>query len=336
MLDSMVIDLRSDTVTRPSPGMLEAMAQAELGDDVYGEDPTVNELEAYAAELGGKESALFLPTATQANLSAILSVCESGDEYIAGDQAHCYLWEAGGAAVLGSVQPQPLPFEEDGTLDLEKVAACLKPDDPHFARSRLLCLENTHMGKALPLSYLRQAPLFCREKGLSLHLDGARLFNACLLYQLPLDEVVRGFDTVTLCLSKGLGCPAGALLLGSANLIKKARRWRKALGGGMRQAGLLAAAGLYALSNQVDDLKKDHQKAEILATLIGEGASFRTNMVFFSLPAERAGRLRLFLEERGVKILTGYTKEVRLVTHRDLSLEQIERAGSLIAGFLAT
>jgi len=208
------IDLRSDTVTRPTPAMRQAMAEAEVGDDVYGEDPTVNRLEALAAEMVGTEAAVFAASGTQSNLMGLLSHCRRGDEYIVGQQAHTYRYEGGGAAVLGSIQPQPLDFEKDGSLDLEKAAAVIKPDDFHFARTRLLCLENTQGGKVLPLDYLQRAVAFARERGLSLHLDGARLFNAAVKLDVAPADITRGFDTVSICLSKGLGAPVGSLLCG--------------------------------------------------------------------------------------------------------------------------
>lgn len=250
-----MIDLRSDTVTRPSRAMLEEMMAAPVGDDVYGDDPTVNELQRYAAELSGKEAALFLPTGTQANLVALLSHCERGEEYIVGQGAHNYLYEAGGAAVLGSIQPQPIDAAPDGTLPLDKVAAKIKADDIHFARTKLLSLENTHNGKVLPREYLKAAWDFTRERKLGLHVDGARIFNAVVEYGCELKAITQYCDSFTICLSKGLGTPVGSLLVGSADYIRRANRWRKMTGGGMRQAGILAAAGLYALKNNVSRLK---------------------------------------------------------------------------------
>ncbi len=257
----MLIDLRSDTVTQPDAAMRSAMTNAEVGDDVYGDDPTVNALEAQAAKLSGKEAALFLPTGTQANLVALLTHCQRGEEYIVGQKAHNYLYEAGGAAVLGSIQPQPIDANDDGTLPLDKVLAAIKPDDIHFAQTRLLSLENTHSGKVLPLSYLQQAWALTREQKLALHIDGARVFNAAVALNVPLSEITQYCDTLTICLSKGLGAPVGSLLCGSAEYIKRARRWRKMTGGGMRQAGILAAAGLYALEHNVARLKDDHDNA---------------------------------------------------------------------------
>ncbi|MDH3693981.1 MAG: low-specificity L-threonine aldolase, partial [Gammaproteobacteria bacterium] len=260
-----MIDLRSDTVTRPTVTMRAAMAEAEVGDDVYGEDPTVNRLEQLAAEKLGKEAAVFAASGTQTNLIALLAHCERGDEYIVGQTAHTYKYEGGGAAVLGSIQPQPLDFGLDGSLDLDKVKSVIKEDDSHFAKTRLLCLENTQGGKVLPLDYLAAARTFVNQHGLGLHLDGARLFNAAVGLGVPAVEVAQHFDTVSICLSKGLGAPVGSLLVGSNELIERARRWRKVVGGGMRQAGVLAAAGIEALEHHVDRLQEDHDNASSLA-----------------------------------------------------------------------
>ena len=325
-----VIDLRSDTVTRPTRPMREAMVGAEVGDDVYGEDPTVNRLEALAAEMLNKQAALFVPTGTQSNLLALLAHCERGDEYIVGQQGHTYKYEGGGAAVLGSIQPQPLDYEADGTLDLARVEAAIKPDDPHFARTRLLCLENTQAGKVLPLEYLKQARAFCDRTGLALHLDGARLFNAAVSLEVPVSEISDQFDTVSMCLSKGLGAPVGSVLCGPKELIVKARRWRKVLGGGMRQAGMLAAAGIYALQNHVERLQEDHQNARRLAEglmqvsrikVLGGGA--RTNMVFVDVDRDQSEQLRAYLAERDM--LVGNAATMRLVTHLDVGAADIDR-----------
>jgi threonine aldolase len=320
-----VIDLRSDTVTRPSKAMLEKMIAAPTGDDVYGDDPTVNELQAYAARISGKEAALFMPTGTQANLVALLSHCERGEEYIVGQLAHNYLYEAGGAAVLGSIQPQPIEANQDGTLPLDKVAAKIKPDDIHFARTRLLSLENTHNGKVLPREYFQQAWEFTRKHNLALHVDGARIFNAVVAYGCQLEEIVRYCDSFTICLSKGLGTPVGSLLVGSHEYIKRATRWRKMVGGGMRQAGILAAAGLYALENNVQRLQEDHDNAHWLAGELREiGVDVQrqdTNMVFVRVPAERTESLGKFMRERGVLMSAGPV--TRLVTHLDVSRAQL-------------
>jgi threonine aldolase len=264
-----LIDLRSDTVTQPTVAMREAMMAAELGDDVYGEDPTVNRLEAWLANELGFAAALFVPTGTMSNLLGLMAHCERGDEYIVGQQAHTYKYEGGGAAVLGSIQPQPIDGEADGSLDLAKVEAAIKQDDFHFARTRLLALENTMQGKVLPLDYLAAARELTRRRGLSLHLDGARLYNAAVKLGVPAREITQHFDSVSVCLSKGLGAPVGSVLCGSTALIAKARRLRKMVGGGMRQAGVLAAAGLYALQHQVQRLVEDHAKAAWLQRRAG-------------------------------------------------------------------
>jgi threonine aldolase len=334
------IDLRSDTVTRPTPGMRAAMAAAEVGDDVYGEDPTVNRLETLAAEMLGKEAALFVPSGTQSNLLGLMSHCERGDEYLVGQQAHTYKYEGGGAAVLGSIQPQPLEFEPDGTIDLERAARAIKPHDAHFARTRLLCLENTQAGKALPLDYLERAHAFARAHGLGLHLDGARVFNAAVKQKVPVREIARHFDTVSVCLSKGLGAPVGSLLCGRRELLDTARRWRKVLGGGMRQAGVLAAAGIYALTHHVERLAQDHDNARALAQGLSgiDGVSVdadavQTNMVFVSLSAEHADALRAFLRARG--ILLGSGNPARLVTHLDVDPEDVRAVVDAVREFFA-
>ena len=335
-----MIDLRSDTVTQPSPEMREAMMAATVGDDVYGEDPTVNRLETQAAGMLGKEAAIFSPSGTQSNLLALLSHCERGDEYIVGQLAHTYKYEGGGAAVFGSIQPQPLDFERDGTLDLGNVAKAIKPDDFHFARTRLLCLENTQGGKALPLEYLAAAQQFARAHHLRIHLDGARIFNAAVKCGVPVFEISKHFDTVSVCLSKGLGAPVGAVLCGSSDTIKRARRWRKVLGGGMRQAGILAEAGLYALKHNIERLQQDHDNARLLA----EGLSpidrididydpSQTNMVFMTLPEEAAGALQAYLKENNVCISSG--QRVRMVTHLDVSEGNIRTVISLIRKFFS-
>jgi len=334
------IDLRSDTVTRPTAAMRAAMASAPVGDDVYGEDPTVNRLQEMAAGLLGTEAALFVPSGTQSNLLAIMAHCGRGDEYIAGQSAHCYRFEGGGAAVLGSVQPQPLEFEADGTLDLEKVARLIKPDDPHFARTRLLCLENTKDGKVLPLAYLEKARTFTRQHRLALHLDGARLANAAVRLGVPLVEISRHFDSVSLCLSKGLGAPVGSVLAGSSELIAIARRWRKVLGGGMRQAGILAAAGIVALEEGMGRLEEDHANARRLAEGLAElglpvdPSEVQTNMVFLRLPPAEAGRLVEHL--RRCNILVSGREALRLVTHRDVSTADIDTVLAAVRGFLTS
>ncbi|MFW5390131.1 low-specificity L-threonine aldolase [Yersinia sp. 2544 StPb PI] len=334
----MLIDLRSDTVTQPDTAMRNAMANAEVGDDVYGDDPTVNALEAKAASLSGKEAALFLPTGTQANLVALLTHCQRGEEYIVGQKAHNYLYEAGGAAVLGSIQPQPIEANDDGTLPLDKVLAAIKPDDIHFAQTRLLSLENTHSGKVLPLRYLQQAWALTREKKLALHIDGARIFNAAVALNVPLSEISQYCDTLTICLSKGLGTPVGSLLCGSAEYIQRARRWRKMTGGGMRQAGILAAAGLYALEHNVSRLKDDHDNAiwleQQLRALDIEIAApgAQTNVLYIKQSAEAAAKLGPWMRERGILISAGPV--TRMITHLNISRHDLEKVVALWREFL--
>lgn len=333
------IDLRSDTVTRPTDAMKQAMLAAEVGDDVYGEDPSVNELEDLAAEMLGTEAALFCSSGTQSNLLALMSHCGRGDEYIVGQQAHTYWYEGGGAAVLGSIQPQPLDFEPDGTLDLQKTGRFIKPDDYHFAKTRLLCLENTHAGQVLPMSYLGNARKFADTHGLNLHLDGARVFNAAVSLKVNVKEITRHFDTVSCCLSKGLGAPVGSVLCGAEEKIKIARRWRKVLGGGMRQAGFIAAAGKYALLNHVRRLEKDHANARKLASgLAGISSSrlrveqARTNMVFADIKAD-IDLLTDFLKKKG--ILIGRSTHLRMVTHLDIAEQDIDDTVQAFGEFFA-
>ncbi|HET7793881.1 MAG TPA: low-specificity L-threonine aldolase [Rhizobacter sp.] len=332
------VDLRSDTVTKPTAAMREAMARAELGDDVFGDDPTVNALQERIASMTGKEAALFVPSGTQSNLIAIMSHCARGDEYIVGQMAHTYRWEAGGAAVLGSVQPQPLEHQADGTLALRDIEAAIKPDDAHFARSRLLCLENTLGGKVLGLDYLAQATALVRQRGLATHLDGARVFNAATALQVPVSAIAQHFDTVSVCFSKGLGAPVGSALCGSKALIKSAHRWRKMLGGGMRQAGVLAAAALHALDHHVARLADDHALAQRLAqglsglpNLVVEPP--QTNMVFADVQGERAAGLLPHLKARGV-LATGLYR-LRFVTHLDVDAQGVDRAIAEIRDYLS-
>lgn len=322
-----MIDFRSDTVTRPGPAMRKAMADAEVGDDVWGDDPTVNRLEAKVAELLGKEAGLYVPSGTQSNLTAILAHCQRGDEYIVGDNAHTYRYEAGGAAVLGSVQPQPVRMLESGQLDLEHVAQVIKPPDSHFARSRLLCLENTHDGKVLPLQAHADARALADDHDLGLHLDGARLWNASVALGVAPSEVAAGFDTVSVCLSKGLGAPVGSVLVGNQALVDDARRWRKMLGGGMRQAGVVAAAGIYAVDHNLDRMADDHAKASRLADGLQsiEGVTVTghsTNMVFVDLGpnanvlAEQADQSDILIAVHG--------STSRMVTHLDVTDDGID------------
>jgi threonine aldolase len=321
-----LIDLRSDTVTRPSTGMLDAMLRANVGDDVYGDDPSVNELERYAAELSGHEAAVFAPTGTQTNLLALIAQCQRGDEYLVGQEAHTYRFEGGGAAVLGSIQPQPLHQLPDGTLDLNMVRALIKPDDAHFARTKLLALENTTNGKALPLPYLASARAFATEHNLLLHLDGARVCNAAVASGVELAEITQQFDSVSICLSKGLGAPVGSVLVGSAATVAEARKWRKMLGGGMRQAGYLAAAGLYALRHNIARLADDHANAARLADGLRDAgvpvSSHATNMVFIE-PADVAGFVA-HMRANGV-VISGTYGKLRLVCHLDVTRSDVDR-----------
>ena len=329
-----VIDLRSDTVTQPTTGMREAMANAPLGDDVYGEDPSVNKLESELALRLGFARGLFVPTGTMSNLLALMAYCGRGDEYIVGQQAHTYKYEGGGAAVLGSIQPQPLEVQADGSLDLEQVAAAIKPDDFHFARTRLLALENTMQGKVLPTEYLAAASRLTREHGLALHLDGARLYNAAVKLGVDAGDITRHFDSVSVCLSKGLGAPVGSVLCGTADLITRARRLRKMVGGGMRQAGQLAAAGLYALDHQVARLADDHANAQLLADGLRAAGydvePVQTNMVYAQV-GDRAEALKAFAAEQGIRLSAA--PRLRMVTHMDVSRSQIEQVIAVFAEF---
>lgn len=334
------IDLRSDTVTRPTPAMRAAMLAADVGDDVYGEDPTVNALQQRVAADLGFEAALFVPTGTQSNLVALMSHCERGDEYLVGADAHTYKFEGGGAAVLGSIQPQPIAHDVDGSLPLDKLAAAIKPIDPHFARTRLLALENTWHGRVLPLDYLKAARNFASERGLGFHLDGARLFNAAVACGVPAREIAKHFDSVSVCLSKGLGAPVGSVLVGSAALIDKARRWKKVTGGGWRQAGMLAAAAQYALDHHVERLADDHARAVTLAAGLGDIPGVKllgqhTNMVFIDVPADRLRELDVHLRSAGIRISIGYLPTLRLVTHLDIDDEDVARTVAAFRQFFA-
>jgi threonine aldolase len=327
------IDLRSDTVTQPTPAMRSAMLAAPLGDDVFGDDPTVNALQDKIAALLGFEAALFMPTGTQSNLCGILAHCQRGDEYIVGQMAHTYRWEGGGAAVLGSVQPQPIAHAADGTLPLAEIEAAIKPDDAHFAKSRLLTLENTLGGKLLPMSYVTAATNLAKSKGLATHLDGARLFNAAVAQAsqthstalVEAKRIVSCFDSTSVCFSKGLGAPVGSALCGSQEFIKRAHRIRKMAGGGMRQAGMLAAAAIYALDHHVEQLAQDHALAQKLGAALAqiEGVSVdpvHSNIVFVDLsgPAQtKAAGLLAHLQQHGI-LATGLYR-LRFVTHSDVN-----------------
>jgi threonine aldolase len=326
-----VTDLRSDTVTRPSPGMRKAMHEAELGDDVFGDDPTVNRLQQRAAEMFGFEAALLFPTGTQSNLAALMSHCGRGEEVILGMEAHSYRYEAGGLSVLGSIHPQVVSNRADGTLDLNEVESLVKPDDPHFPRTRLLALENTITGRVLSRDYLGKAVDLAKRKNLAVHLDGARIFNAATQLKMKVKDLCAGFDSVSSCLSKGLGAPAGTVLLGNKPFIEKARRARKILGGGMRQSGVIAAAGLYALENNVERLHTDHAHAEKLARGLRDlklDVQHNTNMVLVKLPPEKAAPLAEHLKRQKIVVLP--RAPMRLVTHLDVDAAGIDRT---IAGF---
>jgi threonine aldolase len=354
-------DFRSDTVTQPSEAMKQHMFSAALGDDVFQDDPTTLELQRYAADMLGFEAALFAPSGTQTNLIAMMSHCQRGDEAIVGQQWHTYKWEGGGMAVLGSIQPQPLELQADGTLLLSDIAAAIKPDDPHFARSRLIVIENTVGGKVLPLSYMRDVAVLAKNKGLACHIDGARLMNAAvalapqhnLTAQQMARELCQGYDSLSLCLSKGLGCPVGSLLLGSNEFIARARRVRKMLGGGMRQSGILAAAGLYALQNNIDRLAQDHahcrRLADGLTLLAAQSPALQgkltalpvhTNILFTDVELSLAEQLVPYLTERGVKLTgsnyqsaNGSIKRLRWVCHLDISRDDIERTLQAVTEF---
>ena len=331
------VDLRSDTVTRPTPAMRETMARAELGDDVFGDDPTVNALQARIAALLGKEAALFVPTGTMSNLCGLMAHCQRGDEYLVGQMAHTYRWEGGGAAVLGSIQPQPLAQQADGSILLSDIEANIKPDDAHFARSRLLALENTWGGQILPQAYVEQACALAHGRGLATHLDGARLFNAAVASGRPVAGLAAPFDSVSVCFSKGRGTPAGSALVGSREFIGRAHRVRKMLGGGMRQAGVLAAAALHALEHHVARLAEDHANARLLAEgLQGlDGVSVatpQTNIVFVDVVPAKAAGLVERLKAAGV-LCTGLYR-LRFVTHLDVGRADIERAVPVIRAAL--
>ena len=343
----MQVDLRSDTVTQPTAAMRQAMLAAPLGDDVFGDDPTVNALQHRIAQMLSFEAALFVPTGTQSNLCALLAHCQRGDEYLVGQMAHCYRWEGGGGAVFGSIQPQPIAHQPDGTLALADIEAAIKPDDAHFARTRLLALENTLGGKLLPFDYVQSATALARRHGLSTHLDGARLFNAAVA-QAALTggavvpearRIAQCFDSVSVCFSKGLGAPVGSALCGSAEFIRRAHRVRKMAGGGMRQAGMLAAATLHALDHHIERLADDHALAQRLAAglagvpgLLVEAP--HTNIVFVDLVGgarDRSADLLAHLAAHGVRATGLY--RLRFVSHLDVDANGVDHAVSVIRGF---
>lgn len=332
-----IVDLRSDTVTLPTPAMRQAMLQAELGDDVYGEDPTINRLEAMAAERLGKEAAVFVPSGTMANLACLLAHCQRGDEAIMGHLAHTFLFEAGGSAAVGGIHPHTVPNQPDGTLNLVDVEAAIRsPGNAHYPRTRLICLENTHnrcSGAVLTPDYIAQMRALADHYGLGVHLDGARIFNAAVALGLPVAELVRNVDSVSFCLSKGLSAPVGSLVCASAAFIAEVRRQRKMLGGGMRQAGILAAAGIVALETMVDRLADDHANAHRLAEGLSQMpgieldlARIQTNIVILSLAPEAPSPTEFAtgLAARGVKMGTIGGPKLRAVTHYGINASDID------------
>ncbi|WP_371762924.1 low-specificity L-threonine aldolase [Massilia sp.] len=329
------IDLRSDTVTQPSAAMRAAMAAAAVGDDVYADDPTVNRLQDFAAELFGFEAGLFAPSGTQTNLIALMTHCGRGDEYLVGQEAHTYKYEGGGAAVLGSIQPQPIANQPDGSIAVSDIAAYIKPDDMHFARTRVLAVENTIGGRVLPRDYLKAATDFAHAKGLVTHLDGARVCNAAVKQGISLREAAAGFDTVSVCLSKGLGAPVGSVLLGPKAFIEQGKRWRKMLGGGMRQAGVIAAAAHYALEHNVERLAEDHQNAADLSAGLARIAPLKvttpqTNIFYVEIPDAACAPLREALSRQRIRASIG--PHTRLVTHLDVTAADVK---TTIAAFEA-
>ena len=336
-----IVDLRSDTVTLPPPGMLGAIPRAPLGDDVYGEDPTVRKLEELAAEITGKEAALLVASGTMGNLVSILAHCGRGDEVILGDQCHTFLYEAGGISALGGVHPHPVRNEPDGTIPIEAIAAAIRPENIHFPRTRLICLENTHnrcWGSPLTPEYTREVAALARANGLAVHLDGARIFNAAAALGVEVEELVQGVDSVIFCLSKGLAAPVGSVICGERGFIEEARRIRKQVGGAMRQAGIIAACGIYALEHMVERIPEDHENAKLLAQgiahidgLYTEPERVRTNILYFELergdPAEFQERCR----KRGVLFNRTGPRQFRLVTHYGISRPDVDYALSVLA-----
>ena len=328
-----VVDLRSDTVTHPSPEMRRAMYEAELGDDVYGEDPTLNALEAKAAERLGKEAAVFVASGTMGNLVSVLSHAQRGDEIILGNKAHIFRSEAGGASALGGVSFHTIPNDERGMLDLDDIQAAVRPNDPHMPRTALVCLENTQNmcgGATLTQDDMKSVADVAHANGIPVHVDGARIFNAAVALEAPVSELVKDVDSVTFCLSKGLSCPIGSIIVGSEDYILEARRWRKMVGGSMRQVGVIAAAGLVALDNMVERLAEDHSNARKLSHGLAEipGISIEpdalpTNLVFFDVEREDRDELHRQLVERGVKG-GGGQKRWRYVTHYGISESDID------------
>jgi len=338
-----MIDIRSDTVTLPTAAMRQAMHDAPVGDDVYGDDPTVNRLQDMCAEMLGHESALFMPTGTQSNLVALLTHCQRGDEYIVGGDAHTYKYEGGGAAALGGIQPQTIPFADNGELPLDKVVDLIKPKDVHFASTRLLCLENTQHGRVQSLDYMHKARDFADDHGLLLHLDGARMANAAVALNTSLATVAKPFHTVSLCLSKGLGAPVGSLLVGDKAFIDQALRWRKVTGGGMRQAGVLAAAGILALTDGFARLHEDHEHAQMLAEKLKgvPGITVRpgwtqTNMVWLEYESDNktdhGTELPAYAKANDIKISLGRNAG-RLVMHSNISTNDVNKIAEVLTAY---
>ena len=332
------IDLRSDTVTEPSQAMRDAMPLAAVGDDVYGDDPTVNRLQEFGAELFGFEAGMFAPSGTQTNLIALMTHCGRGDEYLVGQEAHTYKYEGGGAAVLGSIQPQPIANQPDGSIAVADIGAYIKPDDMHFARTRLLALENTIGGRVLSQEYTAAATSFAHAQGLATHLDGARICNAAVKLGVSLRESVAGFDTVSVCLSKGLGAPVGSLLLGPKAFIEQGKRWRKMLGGGMRQAGVIAAAAHYALEHNVDRLADDHANAARLADGLRavEGLTVdtpQTNIFYIHMDPAACDGLRAAMAREQIRATVG--PHTRLVTHLNITADDVEKVIRVISAFFS-
>lgn len=332
-----LVDLRSDTVTRPTPAMWKAMALAEVGDDVLGDDPTVKRLEALAAERLEKEAALFVPSGTMGNLAALLAHCGRGDEVILGDKSHTIVYEQGGMAALGGIMPRTLPNQPDGTLRLDEIEAAIRADNIHYPRTRLICLENTHnncFGVPLTPAYTAAVVALAQQHGLKVHIDGARIFNAAAALEVDVRELVRGVDSVTFCLSKGLCAPVGSVLCGSAAFIAEARRARKVLGGGMRQVGIMAAAGIVALKEMTLRLDADHACAQCLAEGLAaipgiEVYPVYTNMVYFGLNDAiplSAYEVTARLKERGVLVLPRDARSFRAVTHYWIDADAVDYA----------
>ena len=343
-----ILDFRSDTVTRPTPEMREAIAHAAVGDDVYGEDPTINELQGMAAEITGKEAALFVPSGTMGNLASILSHCQRGEEIIVGRKAHIFLYEAAGASALGGININTIPNQTDGTLRFSDIEKAIRPDDEHQPITRMVAIENTHNrcdGVSITQQYTEEISEFIHSKGLILHIDGARIFNAAVDLGIPVQKLTEPADSVTFCLSKGLSAPAGSLVCGSKSFIKKVHRTRKQLGGGMRQAGILAAAGIVALENMVFRLEEDHKRAKVLAKGLAEIkgikidlANQHTNMVYFSLSDDTKislTQLRARLEDKGL-LVGGGSDRVRMVTHAWITDQAITNAIEVVNSIMVS